>query len=183
MRGPFFTVPNAISLARLPLSAAAGLALVEGLRAPAVALAAAAAVTDWLDGAVARATGTESDWGRLLDPLADKAGFAFFGFCLAVRHSIPWWTLFVIAGRDAAVAAGGLALTGRGGPPPRANVLGKASTVLLSVWMIRQAAAPALPGASDWLMWLALAALSLSTLSYARRALAGPGTEGGARCA
>lgn len=183
MRGPFLTVPNAISLARLPLSAAAGLALLDGLLVPSVALAVAAVATDWLDGVVARATSTESDWGRVLDPLADKAGFAFFGLCLALRHSIPWWALFVIAGRDAAVAAGGLALAGRGSPPPRANAPGKVSTALLSIWMVRQAAAPATPGASDWLMWLALAALFFSTLSYARIALAGLGSEGRARCA
>ncbi|NLP06094.1 hypothetical protein GX411_09120 [Candidatus Fermentibacteria bacterium] len=183
MRGPFLTVPNVISLVRLPLSAAAGLALLDGLPVPAVVLAAAAIATDWLDGAVARATATESDWGRVLDPLADKAGFAFFGLCLALKHSIPWWALFVIAGRDAAVAAGGLSLAGRGSPPPRANAPGKVSTVLLSVWMVRQAAAPAAPGASDWLMWLALAALSFSTLSYAKRVFERPGSEGRAHCA
>jgi phosphatidylglycerophosphate synthase len=177
VRGPFFNLPNSISLTRIPLSAAAGVLLLSSRSVAALAFAAAAVLTDWLDGWSARATRSESDWGRILDPLADKLGFAFFGICLVIQGRIPLWTLVFIAGRDAAVGAGALVLARRLVSPPASTLPGKVSTVLLSCWMLRQTASPAVPAIAglDWLGLLAMASLAVSTAVYARSALAGAG--------
>jgi cardiolipin synthase (CMP-forming) len=180
VKGPFINLPNSISISRIPLSAAAGAFLLSGRSAAALACAAAAVLTDWLDGWSARVTRSESDWGRVLDPLADKLGFAFFGICLVIEGRIPLWTLLFTAGRDAAVGAGALLLARRLSSPPPSTPAGKVSTVLLSGWMLRQTVSPAVPTIAglDWLGLLAMASLAFSTAVYARSALAGTGRAG-----
>ncbi|CAJ1343161.1 unnamed protein product [Effrenium voratum] len=66
------TIPNALTALRL--CAVPGIAVAWYVPAPGVAagLFGAAAVTDWLDGYLARRWGQQSSLGALLDPLADK---------------------------------------------------------------------------------------------------------------
>jgi cardiolipin synthase len=68
-------LPNLLTLSRIaaiPLIAALMLARVPAADLAACALFTAAAVTDWLDGKLARARGITSELGRMLDPIADK---------------------------------------------------------------------------------------------------------------
>lgn len=59
-----------------------------------------AALTDWYDGVLARKYGFETQWGKFLDPLADKilTSFAFIAF-LSVGF-IEFWMFVVIVTRD-----------------------------------------------------------------------------------
>ncbi|WP_291297887.1 CDP-diacylglycerol--glycerol-3-phosphate 3-phosphatidyltransferase [Elioraea sp.] len=68
-------LPNLLTLSRIaaiPVLAALMLARVPGADLAACLLFTAAAVTDWLDGKLARARNATSDLGRMLDPIADK---------------------------------------------------------------------------------------------------------------
>lgn len=68
-------LPNALTVGRIaatPLIAALPLANSWGLRLTAFILFIIAAVTDYVDGYLARSRKEETDLGRLLDPLADK---------------------------------------------------------------------------------------------------------------
>jgi len=68
-------LPNLLTLSRIaaiPMIAALMLARAPWADLAACALFTAAAVTDWLDGRLARARGSTSDFGRMLDPIADK---------------------------------------------------------------------------------------------------------------
>lgn len=62
-----------------------------------------AIATDWYDGMIARRTGTVTEFGKLADPLADKAltGMALIG--LSVLGSLPWWVTVVILARELGV--------------------------------------------------------------------------------
>ena len=59
-----------------------------------------ASLTDWYDGYFARKTGNVSQWGKFLDPLADKIliSSAFIGF--SVIGMAPAWMVLVIVVRD-----------------------------------------------------------------------------------
>ncbi|MDM7993662.1 MAG: CDP-alcohol phosphatidyltransferase family protein [Candidatus Fermentibacter sp.] len=173
MRGPFLTLPNLVSLSRIPLSLAASVMLWLDRPAAMAILASTAILTDWLDGFLARRSGTESEWGRILDPASDKIGFAAFGTALAASGRVPVWFLAFVVARDLLIALGGVLLRGRSAEVPASNVWGKAGTVVLSAYMVRQALAPS--GAEvliglDALGLAALAALSAAALSYASRA-------------
>lgn len=169
VRGPFVTLPNLISLARVPLAMAAIVCLVLPARLAAQILMFAAFATDALDGAVARATGSTSQWGRILDPMADKLVFAVLGGSLAWLGSIPWWLVGLVVGRDLAVTAGGLRHMGTIGEVPSSKTLGRISTVVLATYMFKQAFWPAPPvlAGLDGLGWVAVLGLTLSTIDYA----------------
>jgi CDP-diacylglycerol--glycerol-3-phosphate 3-phosphatidyltransferase len=66
-----------------------------------------AAVTDWLDGAIARRFGQYSAFGAFLDPVADKLMVATALFLIVQGHPTAWMALWaaVIVGREIAVSA------------------------------------------------------------------------------
>src|SRR3954464_8551484 len=62
-----------------------------------------AIITDRYDGMIARKTGQVTEFGKLADPIADKAltGTALIG--LAVLELLPWWVTLVILVREVGV--------------------------------------------------------------------------------
>jgi len=102
-------LPNAITLARIPLAVVFfALLLVggsfgdehAGLRWTAAILFIVAISTDWVDGYLARKYEIVSDFGKLWDPIADKllTGLAFVG--LACLGEMAWWMVVVILIRE-----------------------------------------------------------------------------------
>lgn len=69
-----------------------------------------AAATDALDGYLARRWEVVSSFGKLADPLADKALVLGALVMLAVQAETPWWPVIVIAVREAGVTIGRLAV-------------------------------------------------------------------------
>ena len=59
-----------------------------------------AGITDFLDGKIARAYHFESDFGRLMDPLADKIFVASAFIMLSDYRIIPAWIVVVILARE-----------------------------------------------------------------------------------
>jgi phosphatidylglycerophosphate synthase len=143
IRGRFSTAANYISLSRIPIAGAACLLLSRGSLTAAGIMTALAIATDAADGAVARRTSTESDWGRILDPAADKIAFAMMAITLNRMGAFPLWMLGVILFRDLLISLGGILLAGKT-RPPGANVFGKLSTVFLALFIVRQAFFPRL---------------------------------------
>lgn len=139
--GKFLTTANMISIARVPLAAGAALLLRSGFRIEALILMVLATASDGVDGAVARRTGTVSDWGKILDPAADKVSFLIMAFTLVDLDLFPLWILWLLLARDGLIAFGGFIMSKRL-KPPSANLLGKLSTVVLALYMIRQVISP-----------------------------------------
>jgi CDP-diacylglycerol--glycerol-3-phosphate 3-phosphatidyltransferase len=73
----------------------------------AAAVFALAALTDWLDGWIARRYGQYSAFGAFLDPVADKLMVATALFLIVQGHPTAWMALWaaVIVGREIAVSA------------------------------------------------------------------------------
>ncbi len=71
----------------------------------ALALFGVAALSDYLDGRLARQLKAHSRLGRFLDPMADKVLVLGTFVALAFLHPslIPWWAVAVIAARDLVV--------------------------------------------------------------------------------
>jgi cardiolipin synthase (CMP-forming) len=130
------TWPNALSAARL-IGVPVFLWLVIGPRTPetdgiAVGILAAAGLSDWLDGKLARMLNQTSRLGQLLDPAADRLYIAATVIGLAVRGIIPWWLFGVLAARELFVGLALLRLRQR--TPYRAlqvSLVGKAATLCL----------------------------------------------------
>ena len=63
----------------------------------------AAAITDYFDGFFARSRGLTSEFGKLMDPLADKL-LVSSAFIMIVSHGwIPGWIICIIIGREIAI--------------------------------------------------------------------------------
>jgi CDP-diacylglycerol--glycerol-3-phosphate 3-phosphatidyltransferase len=63
----------------------------------------AAAITDYFDGFIARSRGLTSDFGKFMDPLADKL-LVSSAFIMLVSHGwIPGWIVCIIIGREIAI--------------------------------------------------------------------------------
>ena len=88
------------------------------------------AATDWVDGAVARATGQVSELGTVLDPIADRLAIAAGLVALVVRGAFPLWAATVILVRDVAILLAGIVLMRRG-VRIEVRYLGKVATFTL----------------------------------------------------
>jgi phosphatidylglycerophosphate synthase len=91
--------PDAVTLAGLALAALVPLVALPGAGWPLVATAVLvlSSLLDGLDGAVARLSGAESDWGRVLDPLADRLSELCFLAALWVVGA-PGWLCALVGG-------------------------------------------------------------------------------------
>ncbi len=65
----------------------------------------AAAITDYFDGYLARRRGLESNFGKIMDPLADKLLVSASFIMLVSVQWIPGWIVCLIIGRELAVTA------------------------------------------------------------------------------
>ena len=65
-----------------------------------VALFIAMMITDKLDGDIARARGIVTDFGKIADPIADKALMISALVCLNLWCGLPWWITVVIIARE-----------------------------------------------------------------------------------
>ena len=96
-----YTVANTITVLRLILVPFFFAVLIHGNSdVLAFALFAIAASTDWLDGQIARRTGTVTVVGKAIDPLVDRLLIAGGVLGLYVVHRLPLWVLIVLLGRD-----------------------------------------------------------------------------------
>ena len=135
--GRFWTVPNMLSLFRLILVIPVTyLILVDGPRAWLFGLLVVGALTDWFDGRIARWSGTVSEWGKVLDPLADKAAAAMIVMALVVRGSLPAWFLALIVVRDSTIVIGGVVLARRTGHVAMSAWSGKLAVTALALTVL-----------------------------------------------
>lgn len=126
------TVPNVLSAIRIVcIPVYAFLILDRSTTFTGLLLFGGVLATDWVDGAVARATGQVTELGKILDPVADRLAIAFGLVALVVRDAFPLWAALLIVGRDAITLVGGaIALAGRGLRVP-VRPLGKVATFTL----------------------------------------------------
>jgi CDP-diacylglycerol--glycerol-3-phosphate 3-phosphatidyltransferase len=152
---------NALTVIRLglvPVVVACLLAGGTAWRVAAFVAFGAASVTDLLDGRIARSRGLITDFGKIADPIADKALTGATLVTLSYLGWLPWWVTIVILAREIAVTAlrfwvirYGVIAASRGG---------KLKTLLqvlaISLYM--------LPGLPQWLRAVVMAAAVLVTL-------------------
>jgi cardiolipin synthase len=105
------TIPNAITILRILLVPPFVIVLLRGQYGSALGIFALAAISDAVDGYIARRYLQKSRIGAFLDPLADKllAGTAFI--LLAVRHIIPDWLAVIVVSREFVILFGLFLLT------------------------------------------------------------------------
>lgn len=127
--------PNALTMSRVALVPVLAIALAKGNLNFALAVFALGMATDVLDGHIARTRGPITDFGKLMDPIADKlfVGTAFI--CLAALDRIELGVVAVILSREVAVS-GLRYFAKKGGTVISADGLGKAKTGLQTLTIV-----------------------------------------------
>ncbi|PWY99793.1 hypothetical protein BCV70DRAFT_200703 [Testicularia cyperi] len=97
------TVPNLLTMLRLALTPYIGYLVTTHQFVPAVTLLFFAAVTDLLDGWIARRTSRYTVFGSIADPAADKALVTTMVVSLALGGMLPWTMAGIILARDVAL--------------------------------------------------------------------------------
>lgn len=125
-------VPNVLTLCRLGAIPIFLSFLSRHQYTEALYVFAAAAVTDALDGTVARWFDSRTEIGAFLDPFADKLMLLSAFVVLTVEQDLPGWLLGVVVIRDVVIVGGYMMLTFFTGEriPVRPSYIGKLSTFL-----------------------------------------------------
>ena len=133
------TLPNALTMLRLLLVPVfAALLVVEGGRQDGTRLAAAvvfaiAAGTDLIDGELARRRHQVTNFGKVADPIADKALTGTALIILSAQHRVPWWVTAVIILREVAVTLLRFRVIHQGVIPASRGGKAKTATQILAI--------------------------------------------------
>ncbi len=174
---PVFNLPNQLTGARFVLGIILFVLIEYALWIPCIVVFALAAVTDWLDGYLARKQGLTSTLGRNLDPLVDKVVICgAFIFLVPVANSgMHAWMATVVMGRELIITSLRSFLE-NSGASFGADWLGKIKMVLQCAALFAVFLALEIPQttfldlARDALVYAMLAATALSGLQYLWRA-------------
>lgn len=136
----FFTIPNILSLIRLIFSPIIFYCLLKNeilFTKIAIVLVSIALITDFFDGYIARHFHQESNWGKILDPIADKLMIDGIAIILTITTNFPIWLTIMILTRDILIILiGGLMIFGPKRKIPQSNIFGKAALIFVAATML-----------------------------------------------
>jgi CDP-diacylglycerol--glycerol-3-phosphate 3-phosphatidyltransferase len=172
-----WNLANAITVSRIVLVPVfVVLLFVDGGQDPAWRIAAwavfaIASVTDRIDGDLARRRGQVTDFGKIVDPIADKAltGTALVG--LSILGELPWWVTVLVLVREIGITLLRFVVIRHGVMP--ASRGGKLKTVLqgIAIGAYVLPLSGALATIATGLMVLAVVVTVLTGLDYVVRAV------------
>jgi len=168
-----WTISNVLSVARVVLLIPILyflLKLNNGNRGVAAGLMLVAALTDFLDGQIARRYHQETEFGRIIDPLADKICAGAVVIALASLGDVPFWFLPTVIGRDTMILLGGLYIARTKKRVYHSNWAGKIAMAIVAVYFIvATLRMDSLDSLNAVLLWASTASLAVSFMLYCKR--------------
>jgi len=166
-----FSLPNILTVARILLTPIFIILLLKSLYMAGLLVFSIAAVSDGLDGFLARYLDQRTTLGAYLDPIADKVLLMAAYVCLAILKIIPAWLAVIVISRDVVIVLGigiisiaGLDLEIR--PTMVSKLTTLAQLVTVSLTLLNQG----IPGTAGVLLapifWLTAGLTVLSGLHY-----------------
>jgi cardiolipin synthase len=164
-------LPNLICILRILLIWPIVRALEAAEYGVALLLFACAAVSDGLDGYLAKRFNWTSDLGKVLDPLADKLLLVVVFVAATWMGLVPWWLTATAVARDVLIGLGAVVFTLWFGPlRGRPTIISKVNTAVQLGYLVAAivAAASGFPPREVLaaLAWLTLATTVISGLDY-----------------
>lgn len=160
-----FTIPNFMGFFRLALipfiiwTYLRAEYLISGM------LVVVSALTDILDGFIARRFNMISELGKVLDPICDKLTHGALMICLLTRYLFLWPLFVLLAVKELSMFAMGSAAVRRRGAVQSAKWYGKLCTVVLEGIMIVLILFPDLPEDTVYILGAVCAAAMLFSLT------------------
>jgi len=173
-------LPNALCVLRIILIGPIAALLLQGRLPLALLVFAFAALTDVLDGYLAKRFGWQTELGKRLDPLADKLLLVTVFVVVALLGKAPIWLAATVVARDLIITAGGLTyLWLYGDPQGQPTVISKVNTFLQVAFVLGVLGSEALLGAAGTLLpamssgWLAWSLVVLGALAFVTTVVSG----------
>ncbi|MET0498221.1 MAG: CDP-alcohol phosphatidyltransferase family protein [Steroidobacteraceae bacterium] len=142
---PLRQIPNGLCVLRMLLVIPVTGLLLQEQFVLTLGVFAIAAVTDGLDGFIAKRFGWCSELGKILDPLADKILLVSVFVTLAVMGLVPAWLAVVAVGRDVIITLGALAYNALYGyPHGKPTIVSKLNTLCQILFVLLVVSAHAL---------------------------------------
>lgn len=172
-----WNIANLLTMLRLVLVPAfVALMLADGgydpaWRSLAWAAFAIAMITDLFDGHLARTYNLVTDFGKIADPIADKAIMGAALICLSALGDLPWWVTAVILGRELGITLLRFLVIRYGVIPASRGGKLKTLTQGVAVGMYILALTGWLATLRWWVMAAAVVLTVLTGLDYVRQAI------------
>jgi cardiolipin synthase len=175
------SLPNLICVLRMLLAIPVVWTLVHDMFGWTLLLFVIAAISDGLDGYLAKSFGWTSEAGKVLDPVADKLLLVSVFVTLTLLGLVPVWLTATVAFRDVLIGAGAAIFKWQFGPidghPTRPSKLNTLVQICYVIVVVANAATPAVPG--SWVLALGATTFVTTvvsgtdyTMTYIRRAVA-----------
>lgn len=133
------TIPNLLSLLRILLLIPISILLLKNEPEQIwiiFTLILIAACTDFFDGLLARKLNQVSDFGKILDPVADKISIGVVAIILMIQNKISLLFLLAIICRDVLILVGGLIIKEKKGIVLQSNKYGKWTALIITAYLI-----------------------------------------------
>ena len=172
-------IPNILTITRFLLIPIIILFAIENNYVGVVIVLTISGITDVLDGFIARKFNFVSDFGKLIDPLADKATQISILVTLALKSIIPLWIIVIVVLKEFLMVAGASFLYGKE-LVVSSKWYGKLSTVLFYIaivssmiilyWngtlILKYSTLPKLPEFATYIYYLAIISTVFSFIMY-----------------
>ena len=125
-----------------------------------------ASITDLLDGYIARKNDLITDWGKMMDPLADKIMQVAVLVCLYIDAAIPLFVLIIVIAKEALMVAGGIFLYKKRDIVVFSKLYGKIATALFFIGIVMTFFRNVLEPFNLYVIYIALALSLISMVMY-----------------
>ena len=174
-----WTVPNVLTMLRMALIPVYWLLMSEGKMIPALCVYVAASLTDLADGYIARKYNQITDFGKLMDPLADKLMVLSVMLSMIIPMGgrpaiLPWLPFIIVVVKEGLMVLGGLFMLKKG-VVVYSMIIGKAAQfvivcALLASFFYEYFDSIGAP-VYLWLLWAAVALTVCALVYYGMDAL------------
>lgn len=144
-------IPNIFTIMRFLLIPVIVISCIEKNYVLAIVLITLSGATDILDGAIARKYNLITDFGKLMDPLADKATQISILTILCVENIVPIWILVIVIMKEFCMVSGASFLYGKE-LVVSSKWYGKLATVLFYLAIVISLILQQINGNTEWSM-------------------------------
>jgi CDP-diacylglycerol--glycerol-3-phosphate 3-phosphatidyltransferase len=139
MNGRIWTISNLLSILRIIL--AIPIVAILQTNNPAdrlliLILLIIAALTDLFDGMLARRLNQVTEFGKIIDPVADKIAIGAIAIVIALQGKLPFWFIVLVILRDIVIMAGGVYVKNKKNITLQSNIMGKWAVFVISLLII-----------------------------------------------